>query len=214
MRPVLTVFADDAMVRQRMMDASTDGRFMEVTDMKGIVLAVIGVLALAPSAAAQLAEQSVERALFAAPATMREGATVVKWNADFTYDTVKEGTNRLVCYDQSGQPGEQPFSAQCTSIANLDRVAQNRKFEAVADRAARQQMLAEAEENGTRVKPEYGSMWYSASGSDQASARRHTTIAVPGATAESTGLPVSREQGGAYLMAAGTSTAHIMLPGR
>ena len=68
---------------------------------------------------------------------MKEGATVIKWKADNTYDTLKKGTNKLVCYDRSGDPGQQPFAVQCTSLANLDRVAQNRKFEAIADKAAR-----------------------------------------------------------------------------
>jgi hypothetical protein len=40
------------------------------------------------------------------------------------------------------------------------------------------------------------------------------TIAVPGATTASTGLPDNNKMGGAWLMAAGTSTAHIMVPGR
>ena len=35
-----------------------------------------------------------------------------------------------------------------------------------------------------RVKPEYGSVWYSLAGPDQAGARLHTTIAVPGATTQ------------------------------
>lgn len=182
--------------------------------MKRIVLTVVGVLVLAPSAFAQLSEQNIERALAPLPPNARENATVVKWNADFTYDTVKKGTSQVVCYDQSGQPGEQPFSAQCTSLANLPRVAQNRKFEAVADRDARKKMLDEAEADGTRAKPEYGSMWITANGKDAAIARTHTTIAVPGATSKSTGLPDNNKQGGAYIMGAGTSTAHIMVPGR
>ena len=102
---------------------------------------------------------------------------------------------------------------QCTSIANLDRVAQNRKFEAMSDMAARQAAIDAAEENGTRVKPEYGSVWYDMSGPDQAHARIHVTIAVPGATTKSTGLPEDRKQGGVWIMNAGTSTAHIMTPG-
>ena len=69
---------------------------------------------------------------------MKEGAAVIKWKADDTYDTLKKGTNRLVCYDRSGEPGQQPFAVQCTSVANLDRVAQNRKFEATTDKVARQ----------------------------------------------------------------------------
>src|SRR5438034_11031744 len=109
--------------------------------MKRIVLVVLGMLAVSTSGFAQTTPETIDRALAAAPRQMKEGATVIKWKADNTYDTLKKGTNRLVCYDRSGEPGQQPFAVQCTSIANLDRVAQNRKFEAIADKAARQAAL-------------------------------------------------------------------------
>ena len=181
--------------------------------MKPIVLIVFSVLAASTSAFAQTTADIIERALAAAPARAREGAAVIKWNPDYTYQTLKKGTSRLVCYDRSGEPGEQPFAAQCTSIANLDRVAQNRRFEATSDRAARQAALDAAEKDGTRVKPEFGSVFYSLDGPDQAGARLHTTIAVPGATTASLGLPDNPKQGGAWIMNAGTTTAHIMTPG-
>ena len=53
---------------------------------------------------------------------------------DWTYDTLRKGTNRLVCFDKSGLPGQLPFSIECTSLGNLDRVMQNMKFESEADR--------------------------------------------------------------------------------
>lgn len=158
-------------------------------------------------------EAAIQKALAAAPRQMREGATVVQWNADFTYVTLKKGTNHLVCYDRSDQAGRQPFAVQCTSLANLPRVAQNRKFEAMTDKAARQAALDEAEKNGTRVKPEYGSVFLDLNGPDQEHAHLHITIAVPGATSQSIGLPETPGKGGAWLMNPGTSTAHIMTPG-
>ncbi|MGA7239762.1 MAG: hypothetical protein WBY44_29045 [Bryobacteraceae bacterium] len=182
--------------------------------MKRIFPIILGVLAVSAGAIAQTTEETIDRALAAAPRQLHDGATVIKWKADNTYETLKKGTNRLVCYDRSGQPGQrQPFAVQCTSIANLDRVAQNRKFEAMSDTAARQAALEAAEKDGTRVKPEYGSVWYDMSGPDQAHARIHVTIAVPGATSTSTGLPDNPKQGGVWIMNAGTSTAHIMTPG-
>ena len=181
--------------------------------MKRIVVIVLGVLAVSTSAFAQTTEETIERALAAAPRQMKEGATVIKWKPDFTYETLKKGTNRLVCYDRSGQPGQQPFAVQCTSIANLDRVAQNRKFEAITDKAARQAALDAAEKDGTRAKPEFGSVWLTMNGPDQAHARIHTTIAVPGATTQSMGLPDNPRQGGVWIMNAGTTTAHLMTPG-
>jgi hypothetical protein len=146
-------------------------------------------------------------------AAQREATTVIKWKADGTYDTLRAGTNTLVCYDQSGQPTEQPFAVQCTSKANLDRVAQNKKFEMEPDREKRAAAIAAAEKDGTRIKPEYGSVFWNLSGKDQETARAHMTVATPGATTASTGLPDHNKLGGAWIMGAGTSGAHIMIPG-
>jgi hypothetical protein len=182
--------------------------------MKRMFSIALGVLAVSAGAFAQMpAADAIDKALTPAPRNMKEGATVIKWKADNTYETLRKGTNRMVCYDRSGDPGQQPFSVQCTSIANLDRVAQNRKFEAMPDKAARQAAIDAAEANGTRVKPEYGSVWLTMNAVDKEHAHIHTTIAVPGATTEKTGLPSDNKQGGVWIMNAGTTTAHLMTPG-
>ena len=180
--------------------------------MKSFILAVVCLLTVSVTAHAQSA---IETALAAAPARAREGATVIKWNADYTYETLKEGTNQLVCYDRADERDRAAFSAQCTSLANLDRVAQNRRFRAeTTDDAGERAMIQAAEEAGTRVLPEYGSLWFRMDGQDRASALLHATIAVPGAGNASTGLPEDGTLGGVWIMDAGTSGAHIMIPGR
>jgi hypothetical protein len=181
--------------------------------MKRITMFFLVVIVLSISALAQAQDAAVETALLAAPANMRDGATVIKWKSDFTYDTLRKGTNRLVCYDRTGFPEQQPFSIECTSIANLDRVAQNLKFEALGDKVKTQAMLDAAEKDGTRVKPEYGSVWYHMLGPDREHARTHMTIAVPGATTQTIGLPDNNKAGTVWIMNAGTSTAHLMTPG-
>jgi hypothetical protein len=181
--------------------------------MKRTIAIALGVLAVSASAFAQAAPDQYATILAAAPANQREGATIIKWKPDFTYDTLRKGTNRMVCYDRSGFPQQQPFSIECTSIANLDRVAQNLKFEAAGDKAKTQALLDAAEKDGTRVKPEYGSVWFHLMGPDKDHARQHMTVALPGATTASTGLPDKPGQGGAWIMNAGTSTAHLMVPG-
>ena len=182
--------------------------------MKRTALFVLGVVALSASTFAQAPADAIEKALSPAPRNMKEGAAVIKFKADGTYDTLKPGTNRLVCYDRSGEPGQQPFAVQCTSVANIPRVAQNRKFEAMTDKAARQAAIDAAEKDGTRVKPEFGSVWLTMNAADKEHATHvHTTVAVPGATTQSMGLPSDNKQGGVWIMNAGTSTAHLMTPG-
>ncbi|HTH25013.1 MAG TPA: hypothetical protein VL919_07865 [Vicinamibacterales bacterium] len=182
--------------------------------MKRVLLVGIGALAFAAGSFAQTPAGNFDAALAAAPGNMKDAAMVIKWKADGSYDTLRPGTNRLVCYDQSGDAGEQPISSQCTSIGNIERVKQNKIYEAkIADRPAREAALAELEKNGQRVKPEFGSVFYTRQGKDAATARLHVTIAVPGATAASLGIPDNNKMGGAWIMNAGTSTAHIMTPG-
>lgn len=159
-------------------------------------------------------QADVDKAVFAAPAQLRDQATVIKWKPDFTYDTLRKGTNGQVCYDRSGFPLQQPFSVECTSLGNVDRVAQNLKAEATGDRSKSEAMLKAMETDGTRAKPEFGSVWYHSSGADRDHVSpHHLTIAVPGATQASLGLPESRRGNGVWIMNAGTTTAHLMIPG-
>jgi len=159
-------------------------------------------------------QADVDKAVLALPENLRNQATVIKWKPDVTYDTLRKGTNGLACYDRSGFPLQQPFAVECTSVTNLDREAQNLKAEALGDRTKSQAMLADEEKNGTRVKPAFGSVWYHLGGADREHARPHLTVAVPGATAESLGLPDKATQSGIWIMNAGTTTAHLMIPGQ
>jgi len=197
--------------------------------MKQIAISVLAVMAFSIGAWAQApgrgappppplepgaSQADVDKALLGAPAALRGQATVIKWKqADWTYDTLRKGTNGIVCFDKSGLPGQQAFSLECTAEGNLPRAAQNMKFETEPDRMKRQAAIDAADANGTRAKPVFGSVWYHLMGADQATARTHFTIAVPGATTASLGLPENGRGGGVWIMNAGTSTAHLMTPG-
>ena len=186
--------------------------------MKLISLFVLGVMAVAMSASAQAqTTDPIAKALLAAPnEALAKDATVIKWNSDFTYETLKKGTNRMVCYDLSGWPGERgPWSVECTSSeANLPRIAQNRKFAAMGggDPKKTEELVAAAAKDGTRIMSEVGSIWFNLFGKSEATATRHWFIAMPNLRGNQVGLPEVRDAGGAWLMLAGTSEAHIMLP--
>jgi len=196
--------------------------------MKRIIPIMVSVLALSTGVLAQgrgapapppalepgASQADVDKAVLPAPANLRNQATVIKWNSkDWTYTTLRKGTNRLVCFDSSGFPGQDPFSVECGSIGNLDRIKQNLMFESEPDLTKRRAAIAEAEKNGTRPKPEFGSIWYHQWGKDQASARSHMTVATPGATAQSLGVPDNPKMGGVWVMDPGMSGAHLMIPG-
>src|SRR5262245_55979234 len=75
-------------------------------------------------------QADVDKAVLGAPAGLRDQAMVIKWKtADWTYETLRKGTNQIVCFDKSGLAGQRPFSLECTAVGNLPRAAQNMKFE-------------------------------------------------------------------------------------
>ena len=191
--------------------------------MAGVIAVSINVLAQrgapAPPQALEpgASQADVDKALAAAPANLKNGALVIKWAADRqSYTTLRKANegNRLVCYDRSGFAIQQAYSVECTSVGNLDRVKQNMTVEAAAgDRTKAEAQFADLEKEGKRVKPEFGSVFYHVQGPDEARGRGHMTIAVPGATMASLGLPENGRGGGVWIMNAGTSTAHLMVPG-
>ncbi len=187
--------------------------------MKSTILIFLAALSVTTAAQAQApaggTTDPIQKALIAAPANLRENATVVRWNADFSHEVIKQGTNTLACYDRSGRPMQQPFSVECTALANLPRVKQSMELEAQGggDRAKTRALVDAAEKAGTRVKPEFGSIFYNVNGADEANSRMHMTVALPGATTATLGLPETGTTGGAWIMDAGTSTAHLMIPG-
>ncbi len=196
--------------------------------MKRIAPILLGVAALSATVLAQgrgapappaplepgATQAQVDTALLALPVNLRNQATVVKWKPDHTYTVLRKGTSQLVCFDRSGFPLQAPFSVLCTSMANLGREKQNLEAEATGDRKKSEAMLAAEEKAGTRVKPEYGSVWYHLMGPNKAEAHEHVTVAIPNATTKTTGLPDNPKQGGVWIMDAGTTGAHIMTPGK
>jgi hypothetical protein len=182
--------------------------------MKHLTLGVLLACLVAPAVYAQTDQEYIDRAVPAAPANARAAAMVVKWAADGTRTVVRPGTNGLVCWDQSVWPGQRPFSSHCTAVANLPRVEQNREFFYKAGNAADAEKLVQAAEKaGQRKVPEFGAGFYGLVGNDLATARGHVTIAVPFATTETLKFPSKPNASGAWIMDAGTSAAHIMVPG-
>ena len=187
--------------------------------MKRIAIVSCFLLAASVYSQAQSADDEIARAVMASPPAMMADATVVHLADDGSHQVLREGSNGLVCYDRSNEPGRE-FSAQCTSVGNLPRAGQNHKVWMASGNADEARTMFESQEaDGSREAPEFGSVWYSVNGQDQASANAnnpHITIAVPFATSDTLGLPNEGgySQSGSWIMEAGTSAAHIMIPGR
>ena len=180
-----------------------------------ITFLVAALLAVTSTGFAQNNQATIDNALMAAPNRAKADAGVVSWDAMGKRVVLKETANKMVCYDRSANPGTRDFAVQCTDEGNLDRVEQTLKaYSDGGDRASGETLLDAMEENGTRIAPVFGSVWHTMNGDDASSAGTHITIAVPGATAASLGIPDSGNATVMWIMDAGTSTAHIMVPGR
>ena len=70
--------------------------------MKLFAFFVLAMLTVSIAASAQTSDDAIATAVQALPANMRADATVIKWKPDFTYETLRKGTNGLVCYHLLG----------------------------------------------------------------------------------------------------------------
>ena len=187
--------------------------------MKRLLIVSFVLMAASTSVLAQSAEDEIARAVLAAPRALADDATVVRMAADGSHEVLREGGNGLVCYDRSNEPGRS-FAVQCTDEENLERAKQTHRLRMAAGNADEaRESIAAAEADGSRIAPKFGSVWYALTGQDQASVtphQAHITVAVPFATSDTLSLPDegAYNQAGAWIMEAGTSAAHIMIPGR
>jgi hypothetical protein len=185
---------------------------VEVT-VKAIVVMVLGALSLSTPASAQTAADTVKRALAAARAPDREAPPSYGGTDDGSYDTIKKGTNRWVCWDVSGRFHFPPFASMCTSIGSLESNAQFMRFLAKGkNNEGAEALRAAARADGSRVPPEYGSVQRMLAGAGEENAQAITLIWLPHATPESIGLPISGGNERARLSLAGTADAHIVVP--
>ena len=186
------------------------------TDMHRTAALCFLALVFAPIAQAQSppeAETQIAAAVKAAPAPMRDAATVRGYAADGTVRTLREGTGSLVCL--ADDPEAQGFKVACyhESLAPFMQRGRELRRQGVAavDSVRRAEIDA-----GTLAYPDHPAALYNLSGSyDAASdtvrnASRLHVVYVPYQTAESTGLP-TRPQGGPWLMEPGQPWAHIMI---
>ena len=153
--------------------------------------------------------------MLAAPPRLREEATVVGWSSDGTRVVHRAGSNGVVCWDQSDEPRKRGVASRCTSEGNLPRIEENRGWNMSGKSQEEiQAMMDKAEEAGTRKVSEFGSVYYSVNSEDVQGANIHMTIAVPFATSDTLSVPSERTNAGVWIMSAGTSGAHLMIPGR
>ena len=181
------------------------------------------ILALGPACAQATApavpvEHQIAAALSAAPEDRREGATVIGFGADGTHEVLRPGTNDLECI--ADKPGDDGFSVACyhSSLAPYMERGRVLGAEGVTGEERLERRWAEAEA-GTLAMPQGPATLYVLTGSGFDPDAGTVTdpylryvVYIPGATAASTGLPLSPSgPGGPWIMYPGTPGAHIMI---
>jgi hypothetical protein len=164
------------------------------------------------------AEEQIAAAVQAAPAPMREDATVLGYTDDQTLTTLREGDGLLVCL--ADDPREEGFHAACYHEALGPFMKRGRELRRQGKSGAAVDSIRRAEiEDGTLAYPDRPTALYNLSGEayDAAAdsvrdASRLRVLYVPYETAETTGLP-TKPEGGPWLMAPGEPWAHVMVPG-
>jgi hypothetical protein len=195
---------------------------MEVPDMKrAAVMSVfaVAVVVLAEHAVGQAvpAESQIVAASLAAPADRREGATVLGYDATGKLVTLRRGANDLICL--ADDPERDGFETACYHESLEPFMARGRELTAAGvtgqDRIQTRYREAEA---GTLKMPEQPAMLYILTGASfdtatgtVANEYRRSTIYIPYATSESTGLSPQASETDPWIMFPGTPGAHIMI---
>jgi hypothetical protein len=165
-----------------------------------------------PPPAAQIAA-----AVQAAPEELREGATVLGFNAEGKLVKLREGNNELVCL--ANDPARTSFSVACYHKELEPYMARGRELLAqnVTGKARDDVRWKEVAEGKLALPREPRTLYVlTGTGFDTAAGKvtdpyLRWVIYVPYATAASTGLSTKPAAGAPWLMAAGTAGAHIMI---
>jgi len=181
-----------------------------------VVLSGLLAAFLVPTAQAQSppnAETQIAAAVKAAPAPMRDNATVRGYETAGTITTLREGTGTLVCL--ADDPAQDGFKVACYHESLAPFMQRGRELRRQGVTAVDSVRRAEIDD-GTLAYPDHPAALYNLSGTYDAAAdtvrnaSRLHVVYVPYETAESTGLP-TRPKGGPWLMEPGQPWAHIMV---
>ena len=177
-------------------------------------LAMSGTWNCASPQVANLEEQ-IAQALAAAPEDKAEAARIMGYATDGSVVELRAGTNDLVCL--SSNPARENFSSSCYHASLEPYFARGRELDAEgASREDRYGIRFEEMQAGTLPMPVmsatqyiFDGSWDSETGTAEGQVR--WVIYVPDATPETTGLSLQPQEGGPWLMMAGTPGAHIMI---
>ena len=179
-----------------------------------VALAALSVAAPSVVPADLAAQDAIALAVAPIPTETEQATAKVIQKQGDEWVTLREGAGPFICI--ADDPGADGFHTACYHESLEPYMARGRELTAqgTTGRPNVEQRMAEIEA-GTLEMPGYAFLHaiYAAEGwsGDMDAVQRHqTVIYTPFATAEDLGLP-TRATRGAWLMAAGTANAHVMI---
>lgn len=179
--------------------------------MKGLTVIAAAAMLSASFAGAALAqgmskEDQIKTATSALPAALRDGATVVSYDAKGLPQVLKQGDNHIFCYNDSTA---ERFSVSCTGDVRRAAVDFSHK-----EKAEGKDPKAISADVAAKFQPApVGTMIYGKSGKTEAEAKPMWVVLMPNVKGEDVGLPTKRMNASSpWMMRSGTPGAHIMMP--
>ncbi len=168
----------------------------------------------------QSTKDQIASAVLAASKVQRNGATVMGYNADGKFITLRKGTNELICL--ADNPTQKGFSVACYHKELDPMMARGRSLRAEGKNSGEiDKIRAEEAISGKLKMPKSAttlhvlsgaSAHYDAAKNEVVGATLRYVVYIPFATQETTGLPLQPVvKGGPWLMFPGTYRAHIMI---
>ena len=165
-------------------------------------------------------EAQMGGAVMAIPEELREGATILGYDASGKVVTLRDGTNDMVCL--ADDPKKEGFNVACYQKDLEPFMARGRALKVEGKSGTEIFDMREAEvKAGTLKMPEQPTTLhllegkdgkYDAATGEVTGARYRSVVYIPYATPESTGLPLKPiVPGGPWIMDPGTHRAHIMI---
>lgn len=185
-----------------------------------LVAALVPFLPLGAQAPAVVPDSVlVASALAPLPAEFRASATVLRWTAPWVTAPLRPGGGPMICL--ADNPHVEGFHVACYHRDLEPFMARGRALRAAGTtaRAAVDSIRFAEVASGALPMPAAGMLWQltggwdavdPATGAITGTMRPLYVVYLPGATAESTGLPLTAAPGTPWLMSPGTPSAHIM----
>jgi hypothetical protein len=177
----------------------------------------LAIFFFAATASAADMQAQISGAILAAPPELREGATVLGYNAQGQLTKIREGKNELICL--ASDPQKTTFNVACYHKDLEPFMARGRELLSQKITGPKRNELRNKEvEDGKLQMPHEPRTLYVLTGTNYDAATGKVqdqylrwVLYVPFATPQSTGLSTKATDSAPWLMAPGTAGAHIMI---